>query len=61
MRREYVIDTDELVKLGSKREWVPMWLWVNLIFRFGLYEIWPLGYILWTKAGVSETTIEESE
>lgn len=45
------ISTDRLVKLGSKRRWVPMWLWKNVIFRFGIYEteIWPFAWLVYKK------------
>ena len=44
-RQRYEISTDRLVVLGSKREWVPMWLWLNVLFRLSLYEIWPISWL----------------
>jgi hypothetical protein len=48
--REVSIDCGELTKLGSKREWVPMWLWLHIVFRFGLYEIQPFGWLTYKVA-----------
>jgi hypothetical protein len=48
--RDYCdIHASRLVRVGSKREWVPMWLWMNFIFRFGIYEIWPFNWVTYKK------------
>ena len=43
------ISTRNLVHIGSKRDWVPLWLWISeymhVIFRFDLYEIQPFGWL----------------
>lgn len=38
-----------LVKLGSKRAWVPMWLWVNVIFRYELYLYSPISWLTYRE------------
>ena len=43
------ISTDQLVRLGRKRKWVPMWLWFWVIFRYGIEDIWPIGKIFYVK------------
>ena len=47
--QQRLISTDQLVRLGSKREWVPMWLWFWVIFRYKIYEIWPFSRIFYIK------------
>lgn len=44
---------DELVLVGSKRRWVPMWLWLRFIFPLSLYEIQPFGWLTYKpKIGI---------
>jgi hypothetical protein len=49
MKHTEFFDFEDLVKVGSKRKWVPMWLWLNVIFRFGLYEVWPISWFTYIK------------
>lgn len=43
-------DYNDLVKVGSKRKWVPTWLWLHVIFRFGLYKYSPISWLTYSKA-----------
>jgi hypothetical protein len=43
------LNTEDLERLGRKRDWVPMWIWLNLIFRFGVYEWKIIGRLFWVK------------
>jgi hypothetical protein len=45
MKNIATFDTDDLVLVGRKREWVPMWLWTNVIFRYKLWLVWPISYL----------------
>jgi len=40
---------DELVRLGSKRGWVPMGLWLFLFYTT-LYEVWPISWLAYERA-----------
>ncbi|MCU1299727.1 MAG: hypothetical protein JWQ87_11 [Candidatus Sulfotelmatobacter sp.] len=47
---EQAFHCDDLIRLGSKRRWVPMWLWLHVIFRFGLYEYTPISWFTYKRA-----------
>jgi hypothetical protein len=49
MKVKETISTYNLVALGCKRQWVPMWLWTGLLFRFGLYDGWPFSWMFYVR------------
>ena len=55
MKQSCLIHTSRLVATGRKRDWVPMWLWLNVIFRFGLYDGWPFSRIVYLKYPTAPT------
>ena len=36
---------DDLELVARKRDWVPMWFWINIVFRFELYDKQPERWI----------------